>query len=322
MTDKKRCALVDVLRVVALLLVLNAHLSPLYPIPAPTTVSGAGIGLFFILSGFCLRIEPSFLRHMGRRAARLYPGVWIAVIGSKAITGLGDALRQFIWPTAFWFVGAILLFDALIYLLERIDFTRYFGRFTLVMAVLYVACLLIAGESVWRIEEADLAAPQQCFRLICCFYIFAMGYTLRKRGVPACLKGHTLIIFIAATGLGLFSFALKPVMVRFPATTPLQLLTPLAVVGFTLGALVCALEWEERWTRISPPWLRRFFAAFAAISLEMYLVQFPLINSCKALSFPINVATAMPLILLFAIVLNAADRFLCRQLLSLGAEKH
>lgn len=327
MADKKRYALLDVLRVLAILLVLNSHFDPLYPIPALATGGAAGNGLFFALSGYCLTMRSGFLRHMGRRALRLYPGVWIAfiaqlIIGGKAVTGVGDAFTQLIWPTAFWFVGAILLFDALLYGLEKLDFTRHFGLFTLLMAALYFAAyLLIVDKSVWSVEEAGLATPQQAFKLIYCFYIYAMGYALKKRGLPAWTKGRTAWIFLAAAGLFVFSFAFKLVLNRFPATMPLQFLTQLAIVGFTFGAIVCALSWEDGWTRLSAPWLRRAIAAFAAVSLEMYLVQFPIISMGKALPFPANVALVVPLTMLFAFLLHAADNAIYRLALPLIPEK-
>ena len=322
MAEKKRYALLDVLRVAAILLVLNSHFDPLYPIPALATGGAAGNGLFFVLSGYCLKLQPGLLRHMGRRAARLYPGVWIAfiaqlILGGKAITGVGDAFTQLIWPTAFWFVGAILLFDALLYGLEKLDFTRHFGRFTLVMAILYFAAyLLIVDRTRWSVEEAGLATPQQAFKLIYCFHIYAMGYWLRKRGIPAWAQGRTALTFAIAAGLFLFSFAFKLVLNRFPATMPLQFLTQIAIVGFTFGAVVCALGWEEWWTRVSAPWLRRAIAAFAAVSLEMYLVQFPIISMGKALPFPANIAVVVPVTVLFAFLLHAADGFLSRRLIA------
>ena len=318
MAEKKRYVLLDVLRVAAILLVLNSHFDPLYPISALATGGAAGNGLFFVLSGYCLKMQPGFLRHMGRRALRLYPGVWIAfiaqlIIGGKAITGVGDAFTQLIWPTAFWFVGAILLFDALLYGLEKLDFTRHFGLFTFVMAAVYAACyLLIVDKTRWSVEEAGLATPQQAFKLIYCFYIYAMGYTLRKRGVPAWSKGRTGLVFIAAAALFVFSFGFKLVLNRFPATMPLQFLTQLAIVGFTFGAVICALGWEEGWTRLSAPWLRRAMAAFAAVSLEMYLVQFPIISMGKALPFPVNVAVVVPVTVLFAFLLHWADNAIYR----------
>ncbi|MBR3764387.1 MAG: acyltransferase family protein [Clostridia bacterium] len=315
---KTRIALLDVLRVMAILLVLNSHLDPLYPIPALATGGAAGNGLFFILSGYCLTLQPTFLRHMGRRALRLYPGAFIAfgvqlLLGMKTLSGPVDALRQFLWPTAFWFVGAIVLFDALLYWLDKLHFTRHFGVFTLMVAILYFAAyLLIVDKTVWSVEEAGLTTPQQCFKLIYCFYIYALGYTLRKRGVPSWAKSHAGLVFGISAGLFAFSFGFKLILSRFPATMPLQFLTQLAIIGFTGGAILCANALERWWTRISAPGLRRAFAAFAGVSLEMYLVQFPVISLCKALSFPINVLTVLVATVSLAFLLHWLDDLIFR----------
>lgn len=154
MTEKKHYALLDVLRVLAILLVLNSHFDPLYPISALATGGAAGNGLFFILSGYCLTLRPTFLLHMGLRALRLYPGVLISffaqmIMGAKDITGLSSAFSQLIWPTAFWFVGAIILFDALLYWVDKLDFTHHFALFTIVMTALYItAYLLIVDKTI------------------------------------------------------------------------------------------------------------------------------------------------------------------------------
>ena len=110
----------------------------------------------------------------------------------------------------------------------------------------------------------------------------------------------------------MFSFAFKLVLERVPSTMPLQFLTQLAIVCFTFGAVICALAWEPWWTRVSAPWLRRAISAFAAVSLEMYLVQFPIISMGKALPFPSNVAVVVPLTALFAFLLHAADNAIYR----------
>ena len=325
--QKTRIALMDVLRVMAILLVLNSHLDPLYPIPALATGGAAGNGIFFILSGYCLKLHPTFLRHMGRRALRLYPGAFIVfgvqlLLGMKTLSGPADVLHGFIWPTAFWFVGAIILFDALLFWLERADFTRRFGLFTLVMAALYFAAyLLIVDKTVWSVEEAGLTTPQQCFKLIYCFYIYALGYTLRKRGIPAWAKGRTGLIFAAAAGLFVFSFGFKLILNRFPATMPLQFLTQLAIIGFTGGAILCADGLEGWWTRVSAPRLRRAMAAFAGVSLEMYLVQFPVITLCKALPFPVSVLVTVAATVVLAFLLHRVDDLIFRRSTALIFQK-
>ncbi len=315
---KKHYSLLDVLRVAAILLVLNSHFDPLYPIPALATGGAAGNGLFFILSGFCVKMQPTFGRHMLRRVLRLYPGVLISfgvqmLLGTKTITGVGSAFSQLVWPTAFWFVGAIILFDALLYWLEKLDFTRHLPPFLLVMAALYfVAYLLVIDKTRWSVEEPGLTTPGQCFKLIYCFCIYALGYSLKRRGLPARAQNRIGLLAAGTAGLFLFSFAFKLVLNRWPATMPLQFLTQLAIIGFTVGTMVLALLLEEKWTRLCPPQLQKGLTAFAALSLEMYLVQFVVIGWCKALPFPVSVLAALMLSTLLAFLLHAADTLIFR----------
>ena len=327
MTDKKRYALLDVLRTLAILLVLNSHFDPLYPIPALATGGAVGNGLFFILSGYCLTLRPTFLRHMGIRTLRLYPGVLISVfvqllIGMKEITNVTSAFSQLIWPTAFWFVGAIILFDALLYWLNKLNFTDHFGLFSLAMAALYTAAyLLFVDKTVWSVEDPGLRTPQQCFKLIYCFYIYALGYTLKIRGIPAWTQRHTPLLISLTTGLFLFSFGFKLILNRFPSTMPLQFLTQISIIGFTSYAVCSALILEEWWMRVTTPRLRRGIAMFSSISLEMYLVQFPFISICSSLPFPMNVAVIIPLVVICAFVLHTADTYISRRIMALIPQK-
>ncbi len=316
---KKRYALLDLLRVLAILLVLNSHFDTLYPIPALATGGAAGNGLFFAISGFCLTMQKTFPRHMGRRILRLYPGVLIAflaqvLLGTKELGGMSGFVAQLIWPTAFWFVGAIVLFDALLYWLDRWGATKHPARFVLVVAALYFAAyFLVVDRTRWSVEEPGLATPGQCFKLIYCFCIYALGYIMKKRGLPARVKEHAGLSAAASAALFVFSFAFKLVLNRWPAAMPLQFLTQLAIVGFACGAVASALLMEEWWQKHTSDRLRRAVAAFSGVSLEMYLVQFPVIGACEALPFPVNAAAALAAVSVLAFLLHAVDSFIFRK---------
>lgn len=144
---------------------------------------------------------------------------------------------------------------------------------------------------------------------------------LKKRGLPAWTKGRTALLIVLAAGLFLFSFAFKLVLNHFPSTMPLQFLTQLAIVGFTVCAVCCAFELEDWWARVAAPWLHRCIAAFAAVSLEMYLVQFPIISIGKTLPFPVNLAVVVPLVIILAFMLHAVDNFIYRRCLALIPQK-
>lgn len=316
---KKRFELLDLMRALAILLVLNSHFDTLYPIPALATGGAAGNGLFFILSGFCLTLRPGFLHHMARRAARLYPGVVISfgvqmLLGMKGVTGIGSFVSQLIWPTAFWFVGAILLFDALLWLLNRLRFTEHMVLFSLAMLALYFAAyLLIVDRTKWSVEEAGLATPGQCFKLIYCFYMYALGYAVKQKGLPAWAGRRRGAVVTLAAAMFVGSFAFKLILVKWPATMPLQFLTQFMVIGFALGSLLAALAFEDVYTSLLPGRIRRMVTAFAAVSLEMYLVQFPVISLCRSVPFPVSVLLAVAVSTLLAFLLHAADERIFRR---------
>lgn len=310
---KKRFELLDLLRVAAILLVLNSHFDTLYPIPALATGGAAGNGLFFILSGYCLTLRPGFGQHMLRRFVRLYPGVLISfgiqlLLGLKRITGAADAFSQLVWPTAFWFVGAIILFDALLWWLNRLRFTEHFGLFSLTMLALYFAAyFLVVDRTKWSVEEAGLATPGQAFKLIYCFYIYALGYYVKQKGVPGWFSRRAALVTAAAAVMFVGSFAFKLILVKWPSTMPLQFLTQFMVTAFALGALFTALSFENAYRALLPGGLRKAVTALSAVSLEMYLVQFPVISLCGAVSFPLNVVLAVCATTLLAFLLHAAD---------------
>ena len=73
----------DLLRVVAIALVINSHMDELYPWPVLGTGGAIGNSLFFLLSGLglCLSesaVSNSFPLYMAKRVRRIYPPAWVA----------------------------------------------------------------------------------------------------------------------------------------------------------------------------------------------------------------------------------------------------
>lgn len=290
---RKRMHLLNLLRLAAILLVINSHCDPLYPIPALATGGALGNALFFILSGYLLKLDGSFFGHMGRRIARLYPGMIIMLTadvlrGGTKIPSLKEALLNYVWPTAFWFVGAIVLFDILAFGLSKLRFQEHFGRFSLFMAVLYFAAyFLIVDKSVWSVEEPGLRNPAQWFKLIYYFYIYALGFCLSSGPKKTTrMQPKTLLILALAFAAG--SVGIKGLFVRRPELLAFQFLPQLMGIAFSLLALLWALAGEERYLEITPVGFRKTVDMLANLSLEVYLTQFMAIDLCKGLAFPLN----------------------------------
>ena len=123
----------DLLRAVAIALIVNSHFDGLYPAPALATGGALGNALFFALSGFGLAVrargdDTGFAEWYRRRVCRIYPALVLAVVlffalPGRAWSGWGvrDWMAHLIWPTPYWFVTAMMLFYALLYPLRRLD---------------------------------------------------------------------------------------------------------------------------------------------------------------------------------------------------------
>lgn len=319
MTNKKRLYLLDVLRVFAILLVFNSHSDALYPIPALATGGALGNALFFIISGYLLKIRSAFLPHIGKRIARLYPGVFIVVttyiiIGNLKLNGFGDFVSYYIWPTNFWFFGAIILFDILTFCLEKLQFRNHFIWFSFIMAVIYIlAYVLIVDKSVWSVEEPGLQTAAQWFKVIYYYYIYALGFYLsqrsEKRLTPASPSPKKLLIL--ACLFFVLSNAVKLLFVWNTSLLILQFLPQLLGIAFVYYALRAGLAYEERYLASTSERFRQFVGVLSNMSLEMYLVQFMAIGYLGVrFIFPLNIVIALAATMAMAFVLQKIDQWL------------
>lgn len=86
----------DLLRLVAATLVLYSHQYALMGQPEPsffgwTTLGGAGVTIFFFLSGFLVwsswERDPDWWRFLVRRSLRIFPALWVVILGSVFLLG-------------------------------------------------------------------------------------------------------------------------------------------------------------------------------------------------------------------------------------------
>lgn len=126
--------IVDILKAAACLLIVNFHSDILYPDNLAILAFGGDIGnnIFFMVSGFTLvksvEKETKVWTWYKKRLIRLFPILalfyvlsWLS--GEMKIDSISDALEIFIFPTLYWFTGAILIFYLLFWVVQK-----YTGR--------------------------------------------------------------------------------------------------------------------------------------------------------------------------------------------------
>lgn len=317
MEKKKRSFAFDVLKLIAVFLILNSHFDALYPGRLKLLAMGGtwGNAIFFAVSGYFTDIKGDFFQYMKKRIIRLYPSVMIMTLlsivfhlRSNVIENVWDIVTEFIWPTYYWFVGALLLYYLLIFLLEKKQIiSARFPVFSVILVgilLLYYECCVTAKD-VWCIDKMGFDSFEGWLKVIFFFYVFALGYYLKKNS-HICLKVSRLcsVLFTFFGGIGYMGYKMLSVKSYIPMH--FQIFAPVLLYIFALGALCLTINYERtRGVSTKPETVaKRAVTCLSSLSLEAYLVQFSVIRFFERCIFPINVVLAISVTFIFSYLLK------------------
>jgi len=297
------------LRFVAIICIANSHLDALYPVPLLATGGSLGNALFFMLSGYGLFLSANiqdkpFLPWYKRRILRIYPSTWLAtilmiVIAQSAWRTLDffGYVGLFVWPTAYWFIAALMLYYVIFYVIWQRQNYKYFlvGIFILVLPYLYFY-LTVVDLSFYSIEGPGY------FKWM--FYLQTMffgGYlagskpfektSFVKDGVAVvCCVGFYYGILIFMSRFGGWQFQAVTHLLMFP------------ILFFFLRFA----ESKEITALVQSKYVGPVISLMAALTLEIYLLHgyvraFPFV--LKTI-FPLNIVVFWILTIALAYVLN------------------
>jgi len=124
--------IVNILKALACLLIANFHSDLTFPDQLNMLAFGGDLGnnIFFLISGFTIwpsvdrTVRGEEFQWYKKRFVRIAPMVgafyiaeWVA--GNIVIRSLRDAFYHFVFPTIYWFTGAILIMYAVFYVVEK-----------------------------------------------------------------------------------------------------------------------------------------------------------------------------------------------------------
>lgn len=299
------------LRALAVLLIANSHLEPLYPF-RPLAADGLiGNSLFFLLSGLGLTLSPRagqgrFLDWYRRRLSRIVPGLWLTVlIGTVAIGGAWrqwgplDYARNLIWPTPYGFLTQILLLYPAFYLVKSARSPA-------------VEVGLMGGLSIPYVYINLYDYNLHTLSSIFYFQLMLLGSLLAGR-VRGYAGNSRAALWVLALTLPVYVGVRYAMLTgRLPLNTaPLHLL----MLPILLGLLrLCATPAARAFAR--HPWTEPAVSFLAAITLEIYLVHGYVYEHpwVQALPFPVNLAVfwavTLPLAWLVALASDQVRRTL------------
>lgn len=303
-TGNMRFVYVDILKIIGICLILNSHLDSIYPIAQLATGGALGNALFFICAGFCFQSKgKNFVRWYLKKVVALYVPVYIVTtitIVFHPLNSVREVIVSYIWPTEFWFIGAIMLFYILLYIAEKYDFIKRmrlcFIALTLLYAIYYVFLL---DTSSYVIESAGLMSINGAFKLIYYFGIMFLGKYMRQYKIEK-IKGRKRYLTAAIVSVALL-YLIKAIEQNSVLLMHFQFAEHLFVTIFAVSLLTYCIN--SKWlNNIKSENITAIVQKFSSISLDIYLVQFAVIAFCSShFQFPINwiVSVAMSFICAF-----------------------
>ncbi|MBB1509825.1 acyltransferase family protein [Tessaracoccus sp. MC1756] len=291
------------MRAVAALAITNAHFDTIYPLGGLAAGGLLGDVIFFAVAGYSLNPRPGFVTWYVRRVIRIYPSV-LVITGLYGIAGAyyitkSNWFQWFVFPTDYHFVASILILYPVMYAIQRfVSSVRGTVTALIVTVMMHVILYVtIYDRSYYHIDTVREPLIRFLFleaMLVGALFRRAKGRLLNRPGVA-----HFVALLIATpvylfTKLGFSSGAL-------PAEW--QLINQVALLVLLLLVFRVAAG-SEAALRSLPSWVRAGAVALATITLEVYLVQYVLIDVASRLPFPLSWAAAVLMILGAAFVLN------------------
>ncbi len=285
------------IRALAAIVITNSHYTGVYPTDLIANGGLLGDVLFFAVSGFCLASTPpqaKFGEWYLKRFIRVYTPTWLMtigyiILGAYAISDLRDIVDFFIWPTHWHFVASIILLYIPLYFITKYiemnvrNYCRVAITLFLIQLLLYITAYDISYYHIDKVRE-----PMIEFLF---FQAMLLGVHYRWKAIDrekdgfAKLSGIEIVICFV---LFILYFGSKIVFQTFPSFSQYQLLNQLILFSllYSLLGIFMKFECKLKGLESSPFWTCVKFLADR--TLEIYLVQYVILDYCKIGAFPIN----------------------------------
>lgn len=301
------------LRAVAACLITNAHYTGIYPSDIIANGGLLGDVIFFAVSGYCLyNIKTSFPRWYGKRIVRCYLPVLIItavyfLLGFYAVSEGKNILWWFVYPTYYHFVASIVLLYIPYYIIMKIKWLRnrlwiVFGLSVLLHSIIYI---ILYDKSYYHID--NVREPMIWFLF---FESMLLGAIFRQRDLKIGNKFHWYYPVILAV-LCVVYFVTKTALTKKPSLSVMQILNQFVLLGVLLFVLLIFSTLNHKLEKF-PKWLKKVISFMAKITLEIYVVQYVLIDLLRPIGmFPLNWLVITASIIVSASLLH----FVCQGIL-------
>lgn len=319
---------ITVLRALAACIITNSHYVGVYPTDLIANGGLFGDVIFFAVSGFCLtNVKNSFPKWYGKRLARVLTSSIIAVVviaffyclyevypeGFRQLNfNLKDILDAswFLITWSFHFIPSIVILYVPFYFVMKIQKLRdnipaVAGITALVWLLIYI---FIYDKSYYHIDTVREPMIRFLF-----FFAMLLGAYF-KHNIEKYRNKKSIISWVLLSILFVTYFASKLIFGRVSSIANLQIINQFVLFALLIVTFRCFMSIDS-WLEKLPKWIKSVITFISGITLEIYLVQIPIIKPLNFLPFPLNWLFITGVIILLAFILNKISSFVQKPLL-------
>lgn len=321
---KKIFLFIVLIRALATIVITNSHYTGVYPTDLIANGGLLGDVLFFAVSGYCLaNTKGTFGKWYLKRFVRVYVPVWVCtfaymLIGVYVVDTHADVAMFFLWPTHWHFVASIiLLYIPLFFVAKHIELnTRNYWRMAVGLLIAQLLLYLtIYDASYYHIDNVREPMIEFLF-----FQAMLLGLHYRwqcdkqSNGRKPNGGGISVRLTLCAVGLFMLYFASKMLFVKMPELASCQMANQVVLLAllFVLFKLFMLMEGKLKTIEGTKLWKAIHFVADR--TLEIYLVQYVILDYLKIGPFPLNWLLLTTTILLGAIALRWLSQMIIKRI--------
>lgn len=316
---------ITIMKAIAAFLITWFHFKWTVPDMFSNIFVGGAIGntIFFYCSGYLLKFNEEKFKGewLIKKIIRLLPSVWIFMLFVCLFNFIRNqqlvySIFNWIYPTTYWFINAILFFFLVIYILKVffiLDLNlnsskcesilkNKFWLLIFITIILYVSNYFLFVKEHHKVVMDD--GSVKCWFYFFIFFLY--GYYAKLRKKVLVVKHWSQVVFFPCS-IGLFYFYKKSAE-NFPILAELQfIIIPLCLFLVLYTSRYFAI-WIYNLNLLKP--IQKVLTCLSNITLDIYIVQVYLINwLMPEISFPINIIVLFIIIVIAAIInKNIADR--------------
>lgn len=279
---------IDILKFIAVFLVLNSHMGICYPKYQFLATGGAlGDSLFFFVSGFALLYGggSNFFDWYKRRIGRIYPTVIaVAILGALCFSD-NSSFVDVMLAKKYWFVGCILVYYILLYPLRKV---KYVVKTGIIMSALTIVVTLLIFVFVYDCQKSPIEMGGVRYSIFLIFMLLGaiMGYNVERYS----FRWYYVPLVIMFAGLYYVCF-------YFFNHTKWSLVTIIPLLLFSMYAYLCCTAniFSKIYANIIGG---NIVFVCSQLCLESYLIQKYVFTDMLNFIFPLNI-----LIVIIAVII-------------------